>query len=415
MYNNGGERDKIVLLQSSLLLGFWHSGMDEHIEPWYWTGIAVSLCQALGLHCDPDSTRYNASITDRQRHLWRRLWWSCFFRDRWLGLTLGRPVRINLNDCDMPMPSAADLLSSVDGLSQEIVDAFLPGDLQQMAQYWVLLIKMSKVLGDVLALNYRAFRPRPLLEQVEALESEIMQCRPPDKYELGLSRPAIFYQYHLQLHYQALLITFYRPYGAEVPDGLHSAYHEEWQHRMRLHADAAASRTNDIVEALAQENLLNFAGPMTPPLLVPAMQTHLLNCKSASPLSRRLRLSKLNMCMMVMEEFQKVYSAASILRGIFTKAIQHLCPEDAVNATTSTVDSTSSATSSSKTGTSKAVCTADVTTTETSAPGNRISPVTLPLEGNLDVSGIISNDSIVDVLMDEASIFNFWGTLGPMN
>lgn len=119
--------------------------------------------------------------------------------------------------------------------------------------------------------------------------------------------------------------------------------------------------------------------------------------------------------MMVMEEFQKVYSAASILRGIFTKAIQHLCPEDAVNATTSTVDSTSSATSSSKTGTSKAVCTADVTTTETSAPGNRISPVTLPLEGNLDVSGIISNDSIVDVLMDEASIFNFWGTLGPMN
>lgn len=117
---------------------------------------------------------------------------------------------------------------------------------------------------------------------------------------------------------------------------------------------------------------------------------------------------------MVMEEFQKVYSAASILRGIFTKAIQHLCPGDAVSTTTSTVDSTS-ATSSSKTGTLKAVCTADVTTTETSAPGNRNSPVTLPLEGNLDVSGIISNDSIVDVLMDEASIFNFWGTLGPMN
>jgi hypothetical protein len=69
MYSNGGERDKIVLLQSSLLMGFWHSALDEHIQPWYWTGIAISLCQVLGLHRDLDSSKYNLSITDRQRRL----------------------------------------------------------------------------------------------------------------------------------------------------------------------------------------------------------------------------------------------------------------------------------------------------------------------------------------------------------
>jgi hypothetical protein len=32
---------------------------------------------------------------------------------------------------------------------------------------------------------------------------------------------------------------------------------------MRLRADTAASRTNEILEALVHEKLLDFAGPMT--------------------------------------------------------------------------------------------------------------------------------------------------------
>lgn len=67
----------------------------------------------------------------------------------------------------------------------------------------------------------------------------------------------------LLLHYRAILIMFYRPYGTEVPDGLHPAHQQKWQHRMRREADTAASRTNDILDVLAQENLLEFALPLT--------------------------------------------------------------------------------------------------------------------------------------------------------
>lgn len=56
---------------------------------------------------------------------------------------------------------------------------------------------------------------------------------------------------------------FYRPYGTEVPAGLHPAHHQKWQHRMRREADTAASRTNDILDTMAQENLLEFALPLT--------------------------------------------------------------------------------------------------------------------------------------------------------
>ncbi|PYH99433.1 hypothetical protein BO71DRAFT_314053, partial [Aspergillus ellipticus CBS 707.79] len=327
MYSNSGERDKIVLLQSSLLLGFWHSEVDEHVQPWYWTGISVTLCQILGLHRDPDGTRYNAAITDRQRHLWRRLWWTCFFRDRWLSLTLGRPLRIDLDDCDMAMPSVADILSDLSDIPESIFAAFFTNDIPLLAEYWVLLIQMSKLLGSVLTMSYKTIRPKLSVSQIEALEAEIIRCTPPERYDADQSQPARFYLHHLQLHHQALLIVFYRPCTTEVPDDLSATRQMQWQEAIRHKAGSAASRTNDILETLAQENLLEYALPMTPPLLISAMQMHLLNCRSGSPLSRRLRLNKLNVCMMIMEDVQKVYTVASIYRGIFAKAIQQICPE----------------------------------------------------------------------------------------
>jgi Fungal specific transcription factor domain len=206
MYSNGGERDKIVLLQSSLLMGFWHSDTDEHMQPWYWTGIAISLCQVLGLHRDPDSSKYNSSITDRQRHLWRRRWWSCFFRDCWVSLTLGRPLRINLNNCDTPLPSADDLLSDVDRMHESTSAAYLPKDLAYLAKYWIAAIELSKLLGAVITMNYQTLRAKPSTYQIEALEAELLQYKLPDQYEHDLTRLATFYSYHLQLQYQLRLL-----------------------------------------------------------------------------------------------------------------------------------------------------------------------------------------------------------------
>lgn len=122
-----------------------------------------------------------------------------------MSLTLGRPMRIDLNDCDMPMAKVEDLLSDLEGVDGVVKEAFLPKDLERMAGFWVMLVEMSKVLGKVLKLNYQALRGRPRLGEVEALEAQILSCRCPDVCDgdgSGLSREAVFYVYHLQLHYQ---------------------------------------------------------------------------------------------------------------------------------------------------------------------------------------------------------------------
>lgn len=183
-------------------MGFWHSKGDGHTQPWYWIGVAISLCQILGLHRDPDSAKVNSAFPDRRRPIWRRLWWSCFFRDRWLSLTLGRPLRISLDDCDQPMPSAADLLGDVAELPASITSAYIPNDLPQLADYWIVLIKLSKLLGEIIALSYKPSGASPTLEQFDSLKTNLLEFRIPGRPGHEQSRLAAFYLYHLQLHYQ---------------------------------------------------------------------------------------------------------------------------------------------------------------------------------------------------------------------
>ncbi|KAM0119073.1 hypothetical protein ACP6JC_004225 [Aspergillus fumigatus] len=383
MYNNGGD-DKITQMQSALLLGFWHSEMNNHAQPWYWTGIAINLGQIMGLHRDPDAVKFNPSITGRRRALWRRLWWSCFFRDRWLGLTLGRPLRINLLDCDLPMPSTADVMSDLSEVSPSVASLFIPEDLAQLSEYWILLLRLSKILGDALTLSYQPKRPNPTIEQVEAIESELLTLEIPHECASDQTECARFAVYHLQLHYQlttrrAFLITFYRPFTNRLPEGVPSINQTIYQSAVRAKVDAAALQTNTILDALAREKLLNFAGPMTPPLLVPAMHIHLLNCKSDDPLTRQLSLNKLDFCMLILKVMQDVHTAASYYRGIFSEAIRHL-----------------SSTTSKPTGQGPVVV-------ET--------PASLPGEPTMET--LLSGD-FLDGLMDEASFFNFWEPLSNM-
>ncbi|KAB8218256.1 C6 transcription factor [Aspergillus novoparasiticus] len=383
MHHNSGETDNTVLLQSALLLGFYHSEVDLHMKPWYWTGTAISLCQIMGLHRCPSSAWSDSSIPERQQRLWRRLWWSCFFRDRWLSLTMGRPLRIDMRDCDTVMPSSIDMLSDMTGLPEAVASAYIPTDLSRLADCWVTMIHLSKLLGDVLSLSYRPFGPYPSLHQVEATEAEILLFQFPDNPGADRSRLATFYMYHLQLHYQALLITFYRPYITKVPEGLPAAQQQAWRSQIRNKMDAAALQTNSIVDNLAREKLLEFGGPMTPPLLVPAMQVHLLNCKSSDGFIRRLGLNKLELCMMILEQMQHTYPSASIFRGVFLAAIRQIFPDYMVQPSKP----------------------------ETVAPEYPI-PQDAPLDD--PAASMVISDDVIGALMNEVSTYNFWETFNWM-
>ncbi|KID81463.1 Transcription factor, fungi [Metarhizium guizhouense ARSEF 977] len=388
MYNNGGERDLVIRLQASFLMGFWSAEPFEHVRPWYWTGIAINYCQMLGLHRNPDSAEHKSSISEPQRRLWRRIWWSCVFRDRWLGLCLGRPQRINLDDCDVPMPTVDDVIQELEHLPHGAYTAFMPVEMPRLATYWIILLKLSRLLGTVLSINHQARDPRAPSLQIRAMEDEILQCTLPDQYEAGQTRLASFYVHHIHLHHQALLITFYRHNATECPDDIPSTQREDWKRMLCLKASTAALRTNDILDLVVRDGLLEFAGPMTPPLLIPAMQMHLLDCKSPGSLPRRLGLKKLEACLLVLEGLQKTYAGASIHRGIFLKAIQHMFPGYATGSALSSETMQPVVNDRSET-------IGDASASET-------------FVDNVSAEGSAPTDDFLDTLLDDGAFFPLW-------
>ncbi|GAB1200948.1 hypothetical protein APSETT444_010329 [Aspergillus pseudonomiae] len=170
------------------------------------------------------------------------------------------------------MSVPADLLSELDSIPEATAVSYIPQEFRKLAEFWVILIELSKLLGKVLVLKSQSVKSKPSINQTNALEAQITRCRLPGQDEHGLTPLAKFYAHHIQLHYQlrlspllalALLITLYRPCGIEHTESLALSQQEVEQQRLQSKADAAASKSTEILDILVRENLLEYVGPMT--------------------------------------------------------------------------------------------------------------------------------------------------------
>ncbi|CAG7942180.1 unnamed protein product [Penicillium salamii] len=98
LYDAGFENDTIVTIQATLLMCHWWSGLLEPKDPWHWLGISVGMAQALGLHQAKSYIR----LGERQRKLWRRLWWMIYTMDINLSMFLDRPPHVQGRLCNVP-------------------------------------------------------------------------------------------------------------------------------------------------------------------------------------------------------------------------------------------------------------------------------------------------------------------------
>jgi hypothetical protein len=152
-------------------MGYWYGNTHDRADSWHWVGIATSLSQTLGFHHNPG----RSSIPESQRRLWKRLWWCCAHRDSWISLGMGRPTRINKEDCDVERLTAQDLVdpnptSHLSDKSRVLVERC-----NSLAPLFVELTKLSSHLGDILLYQYAAGSPRKSLEGVQMLEDELQR------------------------------------------------------------------------------------------------------------------------------------------------------------------------------------------------------------------------------------------------
>ncbi|KAF1938254.1 hypothetical protein EJ02DRAFT_514647 [Clathrospora elynae] len=289
LFDLNQEKDKIVLVQSALLLSFWFADTEDVKQSWYWTSIAFNIGQTLGLH--REIRTIHTQITARQR-----------------SLGMGRPLRVNASDCDCPVPEGAVFQLTELKLSENLRGAeevrsvprgyaisakklYSSTEAAGFLRSWRSLITTSNVLREILA-------NKTISTSQAQLFFGLITVQETDGPTFLLTRV----DRHLKLHQNAAMIALARACG--------------WKEVLKQ----AADRTTDIIQALLDDYTTTHAAPDTIPLLVPAMVYYLNTSKSRISEQVISANDKLNTCTNFLTAIKDNYLAAHILKQVLSAA-----------------------------------------------------------------------------------------------
>lgn len=136
--------------------------------------VAMSLCVDMGLHRRPST----GQVPEFRRRLWRRIWWCCFHRDRWIALGLGRPIRIHNRDCDVERVSASDLAEDTSSC-QDLSDNARAGISAQSRSLPLFLhaVTLSICLDEVIAYQSQIATSPTSAMQLALCEAQLSSWR----------------------------------------------------------------------------------------------------------------------------------------------------------------------------------------------------------------------------------------------
>lgn len=155
LYEFDSESDRLVVVQSLLLMTYWQKGPDDSKDMWHWAGIAISVAQTIGLHRDPSAL----GEYPRQQKLRRRIWWCCVMRDHLIALGMRQPSRIQAEECEVPMLQQSDF--DIELLPNDVT--ILPAEgvclrdiavQQELAALCIAKAKLCICIGSMLAVQY---------------------------------------------------------------------------------------------------------------------------------------------------------------------------------------------------------------------------------------------------------------------
>ncbi|OAL39415.1 hypothetical protein AYO20_01285 [Fonsecaea nubica] len=323
LYDVDYEKDKIVLIQSVILLAYWYVDTEDRTGSWYWIGVAIGLCHSVGLHRNPARLPPSASKSKYPYHsLWRLIWWSCYLRETWISFGLGRPMRINSKDTDLPMPTPEDILL-VSGVDRDHrFREYIPASMHVLGQCWIEYLHLSIVLSRILKSHYRPGMLSATTSEIETSQQSLLEYFEMRTDTTGLDKDTDVQLFSLQLDLfeRNVLIALYRPYILSSPSDLSPSEHKAWRSTIMPRVLEAASSVNLTLIKLSQLGYLSVCQSALIQAISPTMQMHLYEASQANPLSRQVGLQQLDTCMTVLQELRRTYWAADFSIRLFSEA-----------------------------------------------------------------------------------------------
>lgn len=353
LYDFDYELDRVSLVQSLLLMTYWYETPDDQKDTWHWMGVAISLAHTIGLHRNPD----NSSMEPRKKKLWKRIWWSCFMRDRLIALGMRRPTRVKDEDYDVPMLTEADF--EIGALPEHITviprECSLARDVdsqRDLAQMCIAKAKLCLCISHVLSAQYSvlvrcqgmqgaegATRSSVMLfpkkldqtDEVRNCDVELSQwitelpaaCQYSNELGIGNSAPSIFVNRALlNMAYFTTLSALHRPQVLPSPATTKPDGSRELQDTSRRKVREASREITRISQDLHTNNLEKYLPTTGVTVLLPAIIIHLLDIKSCNDDARQAAMEGFCQCMLVLERLRDLYASADFATQFLEAAIR---------------------------------------------------------------------------------------------
>lgn len=370
LYDFDYEPDRLVLVQALLLMSYWYETPDDQKDTWHWMGVAISLAHTIGLHRDPGVT----TMAPAKQKLWKRIWWSCFMRDRLIALGMRRPMRIKDEDFDVPMLEESDfeIQALADNINVIPADCTVIRDIgmqQELATLCIYKAKLCICISRMLKVQYSVLIrdtmkpenttnstmmlfPNKQFDNVESVNSVDMellswaeslpptcQYRTLTPYDVERGRSSLAVHRHL-LHmiYYTTISALHRPQflpssPAQVPTASRQV-----QEMSRVRVRDAAMHITRMAAELNHLQLERYLPTMGVTVILPAMIIHLLEMKSPNIEAQDRATRGFRHCMRVMERLRKIYAAADYATGFLDAALRKAGIDISANVAPATVN-----------------------------------------------------------------------------
>ncbi|RFU30446.1 hypothetical protein B7463_g5916, partial [Scytalidium lignicola] len=171
------ESHSIYNIEAMILLVVYNLRSPSNSGIWYMIGLAMRTCIELGLHRE---MHYN-NISPYKGQVRRRLFWSVYFLERVVALSLGRPYSISDRDIDTNLPCDFDDSIHDDIFISEILKN--PSETRPASNLtmFIALIQLKRLESQIQTNIYRVDKPvsslflevNPLLSAIQDWERSL--------------------------------------------------------------------------------------------------------------------------------------------------------------------------------------------------------------------------------------------------
>lgn len=345
LYDFDCETDRLVLVQSLILMTSWQDKGDEVKHLRHWLSIASNIAFLLGLNKEVPA---RLNCTGKYKSLRKRIWWSLYMRDRTLSLGLRQWPIIAVDACEISEPDFEDF--DVHPASAEICgmleDCHLLLDLDQqirLTEVFRAQLQLSHKIYEVFRARYTVVTPKlgstrmialvlvpkvldHAMPEVHTCSGELdtwfkmlpdnLRYRTPLSLCFGPGQDVLaLHSCVLNLFYYALVCALHRPYP--FPQQRELPASERSLHRKARHA---ANAIFSILEEFMALDMVCFMPTQGITFMLQGAVTMLCDTTSTVAQLRSQSHRSLRTCLDILRNLSDVHSYAPYATNFLTAA-----------------------------------------------------------------------------------------------